>query len=83
MTPSSPCRITEIMRVKISGADEMQNAILLKANLPCCVMNVVSSFDSSSNGNCQKPLFASSFENTDAFPSFFFIRLMTSDVFLA
>ena len=58
------------MRVKISGVDEIPNGIMLKANLPCGVMNVVSSFDSSSNGNCQKPLFASSFENTDAFPSF-------------
>ena len=70
MTPSTPSNICEIVRVNISGADEMPKVILLNANLPCGVMNVVRSLDSSYNGNCQNPLFASSFENTDAFPSF-------------
>ena len=64
----SPCRIIEI--VKISGADDISNGTVLKVNLPCGVMNVVSSFDSSSNGNCQKPLLDSSFEKTDVFLSF-------------
>ena len=70
MTPSTHSNICEMVRVDISGADEMPKGIMLNANLPCGVMNVVRSLDSSSNGNCKNPLFASSFENTDAFPSF-------------
>ena len=35
----------------------------LKQNLPKGVMKVVSKADSSANGTCQKPEFASNFEN--------------------
>ena len=47
MTPSTPSNICEMVRVNISSADEMPKGILLNANLPCGVMNVASSLDSS------------------------------------
>ena len=37
----------------------MPNGRRLKQNRPSVVMNVVSSFDGSSSGSCQNPLFAS------------------------
>ena len=47
----------------VSGADEMPKGIRLKQNLPKGVIKVVSNADSSANGTCQNPVFASNFEN--------------------
>ena len=65
-TPSWPLSSSVMSLWKISGADEIPNGSLLKQNLPMGVMKVVSFWLSGSRGICQKPLEASSAENTFA-----------------
>ena len=60
----TPLRILLIHRWNSSGALQIPNGNLLKQYLPNGVKKVVKGLDSGSKEICQKPLFASSFENT-------------------
>ena len=60
-TPGRPDRIS-----LTSGALDIPNGNLLKQNRPYGVTNMVNSLDSSANGICQNPLFASSLLNIAA-----------------
>ena len=63
-TPDRPSSSDDILRWKISGADEIPNGSLRNAYRPKGVMNVVISWLLSSSGICQNPLAASRVENT-------------------
>jgi hypothetical protein len=53
----------DMVRGNISGAELIPNGSRLKQYHPKGVMNVVSSFDSSSRGSCQNTLLASNLLN--------------------
>ena len=65
-TASRPLRIQFILRWNIFRALAIPNGNLLKAYRSNRVINVVNSLDLSDKEICQKPLFASSLENTAA-----------------
>ena len=69
MTPTRPCKIWDMVRWNISGAELIPNGRRLKQYRPNGVTNVVRCCDSTSRGICQNPLLASSLENILLLPN--------------
>ena len=64
MTPSRPCKVSDMARWNISGVERIPKGKELKQKRPNGLTKVVNNFESSLKGICQKALLASNFVNT-------------------
>ena len=67
--PSRPFRVSDILRWKCSGADDIPNGRRRKLWKPNGVMKVVRSAEAGDRGICQTPELASNVANTFALAS--------------